>query len=60
MRRYLIFACAGIGALMDSIDITMVAVAFPPLIQDFNRRSMGGMDLFDPEKGSGVLIEDLF
>jgi EmrB/QacA subfamily drug resistance transporter len=34
MRRYLIFACAGLGLLMYSIDSTVVAVAFPLLIQD--------------------------
>jgi EmrB/QacA subfamily drug resistance transporter len=34
MRRYLIFASAGLGLLMYSIDSTVVAVAFPSLIQD--------------------------
>ena len=34
MRRYLIFASAGLGLLMYSIDSTVVAVAFPDLIKD--------------------------
>ena len=36
MRRYLIFASAGLGLLMYSIDSTVVAVAFPNFIKDFN------------------------
>ena len=35
MRRYLIFASAGLGLLMYSIDSTAVAVAFPNFIKDF-------------------------
>ncbi|MGO8991509.1 MAG: MFS transporter [bacterium] len=35
MRRYLIFASAGLGLLMYSIDGTAVAVAFPNFIKDF-------------------------
>jgi EmrB/QacA subfamily drug resistance transporter len=35
MRRYLIFALAGLGLLMSSIDATVVAVAFPKFIEDF-------------------------
>ena len=35
MRRYIIFASAGLGLLMYSIDSTAVAVAFPNLIKDF-------------------------
>jgi EmrB/QacA subfamily drug resistance transporter len=35
MRRYLIFASAGLGLLMYSIDSTVVAVAFPNFIKDF-------------------------
>lgn len=35
MRRYLIFACAGLGLLMYSIDGTVVAVAFPNFLKDF-------------------------
>jgi len=34
MRRYLIFASAGLGLLMYSIDTTAVAVAFPSFIKD--------------------------
>jgi EmrB/QacA subfamily drug resistance transporter len=34
MRRYFIFICAGLGLLMYSIDITVVAVAFPHFIRD--------------------------
>ena len=34
MRRYLIFFSVGLGLLMSSIDSTVVAVAFPNLIQD--------------------------
>jgi len=34
MRRYLIFVSAGVGLLMASIDITVVAVAFPNLTRD--------------------------
>ncbi len=34
MRRYLIFASAGLGLLMYSIDGTVVAVAFPNFIKD--------------------------
>ena len=36
MRRYFIFASAGLGLLMYSIDSTVVAVAFPNFIKDFN------------------------
>jgi EmrB/QacA subfamily drug resistance transporter len=36
MRRYLIFASAGLGLLMYSIDTTVVAVAFPHFIRDLN------------------------
>ena len=36
MRSYLIFATAGLGLLMYSIDTTVVAVAFPRFIQDFH------------------------
>ncbi len=36
MRRYLIFASAGLSLLMYSIDSTVVAVAFPNLIKDLN------------------------
>ena len=36
MRRYLIFASAGLGLLMYSIDSTAVAVAFPNFIKDFD------------------------
>jgi EmrB/QacA subfamily drug resistance transporter len=35
MRRYLIFVSAGLGLLMYSIDSTVVAVAFPNFITDF-------------------------
>ena len=35
MRRYLIFASAGLGLLMYSIDGTAVAVAFPNFIKEF-------------------------
>ena len=35
MRRYLIFAAAGLSLLMYSIDTTAVAVAFPNFIKDF-------------------------
>lgn len=35
MRRYLIFAVAGLGLLMSSIDGTVVAVAFPSFIKEF-------------------------
>jgi len=35
MRRYFIFASAGLSLLMFSIDSTVVAVAFPKLIEDF-------------------------
>ncbi len=35
MRRYLIFASAGLGLLMYSIDGTAVAVAFPNFMKDF-------------------------
>ncbi len=34
MRRYLVFASAGLGLLMYSIDTTAVAVAFPNFIKD--------------------------
>ncbi len=34
MRRYLIFATAGLGLLMSSIDGSVVAVAFPHIIRD--------------------------
>jgi EmrB/QacA subfamily drug resistance transporter len=34
MRRYLIFACAGLSLLMSSIDSEVVAVAFPHLMKD--------------------------
>ena len=36
MRRYFIFASAGLGLLMYSIDSTVVAVAFPNFIKDFH------------------------
>jgi len=36
MRRYLIFVSAGLGLLMYSIDSTVVAVAFPNFIKDFD------------------------
>lgn len=36
MRAYLIFATAGLGLLMYSIDATVVAVAFPRFIDDFH------------------------
>jgi EmrB/QacA subfamily drug resistance transporter len=36
MRRYLIFACAGISLLMHAMDVTMVAVAFPDLMKEFS------------------------
>jgi EmrB/QacA subfamily drug resistance transporter len=36
MRRYLIFVSAGLGLLMYSIDITVVAVAFPHFIKDLD------------------------
>jgi EmrB/QacA subfamily drug resistance transporter len=36
MRRYLIFASAGLGLLMYSIDGTAVAVAFPNFMKDFD------------------------
>jgi EmrB/QacA subfamily drug resistance transporter len=36
MRPYLIFACAGLGLLMYSIDSTVVAVAFPHFIRDLH------------------------
>jgi EmrB/QacA subfamily drug resistance transporter len=36
MKRYLIFGSAGLGLLMYSIDSTVVAVAFPHLIQDLH------------------------
>lgn len=35
MRRYLVFAAAGLSLFMYSIDGTAVAVAFPNLIQEF-------------------------
>ena len=35
MHRYLIFACAGISLLMHAMDVTMVAVAFPHLTEEF-------------------------
>jgi EmrB/QacA subfamily drug resistance transporter len=34
MRRYLIFVCAGLSLFMYSIDMTVVAVAFPNFIKD--------------------------
>lgn len=34
MRRYVIFATAGLGLLMSSIDGSVVAVAFPNLVKD--------------------------
>ena len=34
MRRYLIFACAGLGLLMYAIDTEVVAVAFSHIIRD--------------------------
>ena len=34
MRRYLIFVSAGLSLLMYSIDMTVVAVAFPNFIKD--------------------------
>jgi EmrB/QacA subfamily drug resistance transporter len=36
MHRYVIFASAGLGLLMYSIDSTAVAVAFPHFIREFN------------------------
>ena len=36
MRRYLIFATAGLSLLMYAIDSTAVAVAFPSFIKDFD------------------------
>jgi len=36
MRRYLVFVSAGLGLLMYSIDSTVVAVAFPNFIKDFD------------------------
>ena len=36
MRRYLIFASAGLSLLMHAMDVTMVAVAFPDLMKDFS------------------------
>ena len=36
MRRYLIFVSASLGLLMYSIDSTVVAVAFPNFIKDFD------------------------
>ena len=36
MRRYVIFACAGISLLMHAMDVTMVAVAFPDLMKEFS------------------------
>jgi EmrB/QacA subfamily drug resistance transporter len=36
MRRYLIFAVAGLGLLMHSIDSTIIAVAFPNFIKDLH------------------------
>ena len=36
MRRYLIFATAGLGILMHSIDSTIIAVAFPSFIRDLH------------------------
>jgi len=36
LKRYLVFACAGLSLLMYSIDSTVVAVAFPHFIKDFN------------------------
>jgi EmrB/QacA subfamily drug resistance transporter len=36
MRPYLVFATAGLGLLMYSIDSTVVAVAFPRFIKDFH------------------------
>jgi EmrB/QacA subfamily drug resistance transporter len=35
MRRYLIFATAGLGLLMYSIDTTAVSVAFPSFMREF-------------------------
>jgi MFS family permease len=35
MRRYLVFAAAGLSLFMYSIDSTAVAVAFPNFISDF-------------------------
>lgn len=36
MRRYLVFATAGLSLLMSSIDGSVVAVAFPSLIKDLD------------------------
>jgi EmrB/QacA subfamily drug resistance transporter len=36
MGRYLVFATAALGLLMYSIDATVVAVAFPSFIKEFN------------------------
>ena len=36
MRRYFIFVTAGLGLLMYSIDSTVVAVAFPNFIREFD------------------------
>ena len=36
MRRYLIFVSAGLSLLMSSIDMTVVAVAFPNFIKDLD------------------------
>jgi len=36
MKRYLVFASAGLGLLMYSIDSTVVAVAFPHLIRELH------------------------
>jgi len=36
MRRYLIFAAAGLSLFMYSIDSTAVAVAFPNFLEDFH------------------------
>ena len=36
MRRYLVFIMSGFALLMYSIDGTVVAVAFPSIIKDFN------------------------
>jgi len=36
MRPYLIFASAGLSLLMHAMDVTMVAVAFPHLMKEFN------------------------
>ena len=52
MKRYLIFGSAGLGLLMYSIDSTVVAVAFPHLIQDLHTNVLwAGWTVSIPRRG---------